>query len=306
MTQDQFYGCLLGLVTGDALGTTLEFQRPGTFQPVTDMMGGGAFGLAKGQWTDDTSMALCLASSLVEKGFSTFDQMERYVNWWQQGYLSSVPGKCVDIGITTQKALSDFIASGQPISGNSDRQTAGNGSIMRLAPVPMYFANNEAEAVHQSGVSSKTTHGAPQAVDACRYMGLLLVQLLNGATKKHVLSDQSKHPLWQTHPLDEEILPVVKGSFKHKNPPEIVGSGYVVQSLEAALWAFYHTETFAEGALMAVNLGNDADTTGAVYGQIAGAYYGADAIPKHWTQCISMKSTIEQLSKQLFNHSHPN
>lgn len=303
MKIDHYKGCLFGLAVGDALGTTLEFQRPGTFTPLTDMMGGGAFGLKKGQWTDDTSMALCLAASLSEKGFSTFDQMERYVRWWHQGYMSSEPGRCVDIGMTTQNALADFMTTGQPISGKTDRDKAGNGSIMRLAPVPMYFAHDLTAAVFKSGISSKTTHAAPQAIDGCRYMAFLITSLLNGASKSDVLSNHADHAVWKDAPLDLEILEIVKGSFKHKNPPEIVGSGYVVKSLEAALWAFYHTDNFANGALMAANLGNDADTTAAVYGQIAGAFYGSQAIPESWRTCLSLKNTIETLAEDLFKNA---
>jgi ADP-ribosyl-[dinitrogen reductase] hydrolase len=127
-------GCLLGLAVGDALGTTLEFKPPGTFTPITDMLGGGPFNLKPGQWTDDTSLALCLAESLIEcRGFNPKDQMERYVRWWKEGHLSST-GECFDIGNTTRTALSAFLKTGNPISGPTDAYSAGNGSLMRLAP----------------------------------------------------------------------------------------------------------------------------------------------------------------------------
>ncbi|MCA9175223.1 MAG: ADP-ribosylglycohydrolase family protein, partial [Planctomycetales bacterium] len=146
-SQDRFRGCLLGLATGDALGTTLEFKPPGTFDPVDDIIGGGPFHLEPGQWTDDTSMALCLAESLVEcQKFDPADQMNRYVRWWRHGYLSST-GQCFDIGGTTSTALAAYEHSGDPYSGSTDVRSAGNGSIMRLAPVPMYFANNPANAI---------------------------------------------------------------------------------------------------------------------------------------------------------------
>jgi ADP-ribosyl-[dinitrogen reductase] hydrolase len=127
-------GCLLGLAVGDALGTTLEFKPPGTFTPITDMLGGGPFNLKPGQWTDDTSLALCLAESLIEcRGFNPKDQMERYVRWWKEGHLSST-GTCFDIGNTTRAALSAFLKTGNPMSGPTDAYSAGNGSLMRLAP----------------------------------------------------------------------------------------------------------------------------------------------------------------------------
>ena len=164
----RYQGSLLGLAVGDALGTTLEFCPPGTFRPVDSIPGGGPFRLKPGQWTDDTSMALCLADSLLACGtFDPADQMRRYVRWYRQGYLSST-GRCFDIGRTTADALQRFEQSGEPYCGLTDPQSAGNGSIMRLAPVPLFFAGNPARAIRYCGDSSRTTHGATEAVDACR------------------------------------------------------------------------------------------------------------------------------------------
>jgi ADP-ribosyl-[dinitrogen reductase] hydrolase len=298
---DRYRGCLLGLAVGDALGTTLEFKPPGSFTPITDMIGGGPFNLKPGQWTDDTSMALCLAESLIEcRGFNPKDQMERYVRWWKEGHLSST-GACFDIGNTTRTALSAFQKTGNPFSGPTDPYSAGNGSLMRLAPAPMFYAKDPREAIEKAGESSRTTHGAPAAIDACRYLGALIVGALHGEDKDVLLSDHYS-PLpcyWQEKPLDPEIAAIAAGSFKKKSPPEIRGTGYVAQSLEAALWAFYHGNTFAEGCLLAVHLGDDADTTGAVYGQIAGAYYGYKAIPLPWKDKISECDLILQMTEKL-------
>ena len=152
----RFRGCLVGLAAGDALGTTLEFRPLGSFTPIGDMVGGGPFGLEPGQWTDDTSMALCLAASLIEsEGFDPSDQMRRYVRWWREGDLSST-GRCFDIGNTTRYSLSRFVDTGEPYSGPIDPMSAGNGSLMRLAPVPMYFAADPCEAIVRSADSSRT------------------------------------------------------------------------------------------------------------------------------------------------------
>ena len=184
----RFRGCLLGLAAGDALGTALEFQSPGTFEPIDDMVGGGLLGLEAGQWTDDTSMALCLGASLLEReAFDALDQMRRYVRWRDDGYMSST-GSCFDIGNTTDAALTRFAVSGEPYAGLPDPHEAGNGSLMRLAPVPMYFSGDAAEAIERSGDNSRTTHGADEAVDACRYFGGLLVGALHGADKEELLS----------------------------------------------------------------------------------------------------------------------
>ena len=304
-TRDRFRGCLLGLAAGDALGTTLEFERPGTFQPINDMIGGGPFGLDPGQWTDDTSMALCLAASLIERGeFDAMDQMQRYVRWRDKGYLSST-GCCFDIGNTIASALSRFSRDGEPFAGFCDSFSAGNGSLMRLAPVPMYFADDAAEAISRSADSSRTTHGAEEAVDACRYFAGLLVGALNGVDKETLLSPRycSAEGLWERSPLVEKIAQVADGSFKHREPPEIRGTGYVVESMEAALWAFHKSQDFREGSLLAANPGDDADTTAAIYGQIAGAHYGAETIPAEWREVLTMATEITSMADSLYDHS---
>lgn len=302
--QERFRGCLLGLAAGDALGTTLEFKEPGRFEPIDDMVGGGPFNLQPGQWTDDTSMALCLATSLLEcDGFDPRDQMQRYVRWWREGYLSST-GACFDIGITIRGALSRFMKDGKPYAGSTDPNTAGNGSLMRLAPVPMYYANMPKDAIDQCAESSRTTHGAIEAVDACRFYAGLLVGALNGTDRDTLLSSGfSPAPSgWDEEPLTPKIERISRGSYKDKQPPEIRGKGYVVDSLEAALWAFYCSTNFRDGALLAVNLGDDADTTGAIYGQLAGAYYGVESIPRLWREKLAQNREIELLADRLYQH----
>ena len=304
--QDRFRGCLLGLAAGDALGTTLEFKRPGSFDPIDDMVGGGPFGLNPGQWTDDTSMALCLATSLLEcDGFDTRDQMQRYVRWWRQGYLSST-GTCFDIGITIRSALSRFMKAGEALAGSTDPTTAGNGSLMRLAPVPMFYADSPTEAHSRSAESSLTTHGAPEAVDACRFFSGLLCGALAGVDRDSLLSPEYWQGIDDSNQteMSSKIAAIAHGSFKHKEPPEIQGTGYVVPALEAALWAFHRSTNFRDGALMAVNLGDDADTTGAIYGQLAGAYYGIDSIPESWREKLAMKEEIVSLADRLYHRSH--
>jgi ADP-ribosylglycohydrolase len=297
----RYQGALLGLAAGDALGTTVEFKPPDSFTPMTEMIGGGPFRLKKGEWTDDTSMALCLASSLIEcRVFDAKDQMERYTRWRHEGYLSS-NGSCFDIGITISEALNRFALTGNPIAGSRDPQSAGNGSLMRLAPVPMFFASNPERAIQMSAESSRTTHGTCTCLDACRYFGGLLVGALMGVTKPELL-EQRYTPTgdqWNLDPLCPEIDEIASGSFKDKNPPDIIGSGYVVRSLEAALWAFNKSSTFEEGCLLAVNLGDDADTTGAIYGQLAGAFYGVEHIPEQWLNCLAFKAMIQQFADDL-------
>ena len=303
-TIDRFRGCLLGLAAGDALGTTLEFETPCTFTPIDDMVGGGPFSLEPGQWTDDTSMALCLAASLIEKGrFDPMDQMQRYVRWQEEGYMSST-GTCFDIGNTISDALWHFKDTGDPYCGSTDPFSAGNGSLMRLAPVPMFYASDPVEVIARSGDSSRTTHGAAEAIDACRYFGGLLVGALNGVDKETLLSPLycPAQGLWDREPLADKIAEVANGSYKHLGTCDVRGTGYVVESMEAALWAFYKSDDFREGALMTANLGDDADTTAAIYGQIAGAYYGVEAIPLEWRRLLSMSSEITAMADGLYAH----
>ncbi|NET66941.1 MAG: ADP-ribosylglycohydrolase family protein [Moorea sp. SIO1G6] len=299
---NRYRGSLLGLAVGDAVGTTLEFKPPGSFTPIQDMVGGGTFGLKPGYWTDDTSMALCLAHSLIEQqGFDPVDQLQQYLRWYQEGYLSST-GQCFDIGNTVSQALQQFQITQNPYCGSTAPRSAGNGSIMRLAPVPLFYAKKPREAIEKSGDSSRTTHGVATAVDACRYLGALLVGAVNGVSKEELLSELycPIPQYWQENPMVGEIHEIATGSFKYRQPPEIKGTGYVVKSLEAALWAFEHSSSFREGCLLAVNLGDDADTTGAVYGQLAGAFYGEEGIPESWRSRLVKRELIESTAEQLF------
>lgn len=300
--RERYRGCLLGLAAGDAVGTTVEFRAPGSFPRVSDMVGGGPFHLQPGEWTDDTSMALCLAESLLTQcGFDAADQMRRYVRWRDSGHLSS-NGRCFDIGNTVSAALARFERTGDPWAGSTAPQTAGNGSIMRLAPVPLFYAKDARQAIHMSGESSRTTHGTAACVDACRYLGGLIIGALRDETKETLLEPRYSPTPGETWAgLQPDIAAVADGSFRHRMPPDIRGSGYVVQSLEAALWAFHHSSTFEAGCLLAVNLGDDADTTAAVYGQLAGATYGEAGIPARWIERLAHRELILHFADTLYD-----
>ncbi|CAF1120901.1 unnamed protein product [Rotaria sp. Silwood1] len=326
---NRIMGSIFGLILGDALGAHVEF-RPHTYllaNPVTDLRGGGTWGLEKGQFTDDGSMTLCLANSLVaRRRFLPYDQLVRYKWWFRHGYMSST-GTCFDIGESTKKALCEFEnrqtvfaqkygISLEEIDFLSDEQllekfnvscssdgAAGNGVLMRLAPVPLFFCRNPEIAVKLSGVSGQITHGDMKAIDACRYYGALIVAIMHNTDKDQLLSEDfylSKMKTWfNNKPLVSEIENVAKGSFKKDKGYDdgIRGKGYVVNSLEAALWAFWSTHSFKEGVLAAVNLGDDTDTTAAIYGQLAGAYYGYDKLPQEWINSVYSKRYIECLCK---------
>lgn len=317
--QKRIVGSLIGLAIGDAAGAAVEF-RPRDYlvaNPVKNLQGGGTWGLQAGQWTDDTSMALCLASSLVTRhGFDPYDQMVRYKWWHQRGFLSST-GKCFDIGGNTRLALDEFCQrqnilkeyfrerTDEQIDGLSYEEVrnipnfdihcgkadaAGNGALMRLAPVPLYYFREPEKAVKFAGESARITHGDPKAVDACRYYAALIVAAVQGEPKARLLSERfyEEHKSWfGQEKLHDDILKVARGSYKKPRGYEdgIRGKNFIVNTLEAALWAFaFDNQSFIEGVLNAVNLGDDTDTTAAVYGQLAGAHYGLLAIPPSWTQ----------------------
>ncbi|UJR11250.1 hypothetical protein I4U23_015432 [Adineta vaga] len=322
---DRIAGSLVGLAVGDALGASVEFRSHQYLlaHPLRDMKAGGTWDLQAGQWTDDTSMALCLAASLISKRvFNPYDQMVRYKWWYKYGYLSST-GECFDIGNGTRKALEEFyrrqlqlkkklrlkddlevdqvsrqIIDNVQFNVNCSGQGAcGNGALMRLAPVALFFYRVPYVAVELSGRSARLTHGDEVAVDACRYYAALIVAAITGESKENLLHERfyDSHKSWfGRKPLHQDILRVAAGSFKRPGGYKdgIRGAGYVVPSLEAALWAFWKGKSFEDGVLNAIHLGDDTDTTAAIYGQLGGAYYGYQSIPYNWIHKLYANSLI--------------
>lgn len=303
-TLERFRGCLIGLACGDAVGTAVEFKPRGSFPMVTGMNGGGPFNLRPGEWTDDTSMALCLASSLIDehdgqmRGFDASDQIIKYLQWRNEGYMSST-GRCFDIGNTISRALDNFEKTGNPYSGPTEPRSAGNGSIMRLAPIPMFYLDNENDTARYAELSSKITHGAQEAIDACHLFSLMIRRALLGHAKSEIICNTK--PL---RPLADRIQKISNGEYMDKNIDNIIGNGYVVNSLEAALWCFYVTDNYSDAILTATNLGDDADTTAAICGQLSGAYYGITKIPKDWQYKLAKRTMISDLAKKLFENHH--
>lgn len=293
--RDRAVGALVGLAAGDAVGAALEFRRPGTFTPITDMVGGGPFGLQPGEWTDDTSMAMCLAESILDTGgLDPTDQLHRYVMWWREGYWSST-GTCFDIGNTTVAALKRFAMTGAVTDGHIDQESAANGSAMRLAAVPIRWHADLAESAERSAESSRPTHAADRPVDVCRLLGAMTAALIRGDDADDVLDPG----FWNLGALHPEVEAVARGSWRTREPPEIRGTGYCVHAIEAALWAVGGAADFREAVLRAANLGDDADTTAAVAGQIAGARWGWTGIPAEWRERITEVDRIRAIATRL-------
>jgi ADP-ribosyl-[dinitrogen reductase] hydrolase len=294
---DRGRGALLGLAVGDALGTTIEFMSRDSYPKQTAMTGGGPFNLQPGQWTDDTSMALALADSLSNcPQFDPIDLMDRFVSWWTAGVYSCT-GRCFDIGITTRNALAQYQRTGMPFAGKTDQHSAGNGSLMRLSPVALHALNDPDEARRLAAAQSRTTHGAPQAVEACIWFADVLRRAILGEPKASLL----KASVWDGHPAMRDIA---SGTWRGRPRADIRSSGYVIHTLEAALWSVEQTGSFEDALVLAVNLGDDADTVGAVTGQLAGALYGASGIPAGWTEPLAWRPRILGMADALLIPRH--
>ena len=292
--RDRAIGALVGLAIGDAVGTTLEFaRRDDTAERLTDMVGGGPFQLAAGGWTDDTSMALALADSLLaSEPFGPKDLMQRFESWMQTGAYSH-SGTCFDVGTTTRAAIRRWMTSGDPLAGSTDPRTAGNGSLMRLAPVAIRHWNDAVTRREVAALQSRTTHGAVDAVDACVICADLIAEAIAGRSRVDILARRAIEAA-------PKIAAIAGGSWRGKSRSQIRGSGYVVDALEAALWCVGRTASFRDAVLMAANLRDDADTTAAIAGQLAGALYGASGIPLAWRQRLVWGDRIEAKARELW------
>jgi ADP-ribosyl-[dinitrogen reductase] hydrolase len=290
--RDRAIGALIGLAVGDAVGTTLEFKQRDSYPRLTDMVGGGPFHLKPGQWTDDTSMALALADSLLAKdGFDPADLMRRFVAWREEGAYSCT-GNCFDIGITVSSALSRWQRTGDPIAGSTDPNSAGNGSLMRLSPVAIRHWQDRETLRHIAALQSRTTHGAPEAVSACVAYAELIADAIAGQPRHAVLAPRATDHAGR-------IAEIMGGSWRGALRDDIGSSGYVAHSLEAALWSIGRTSDFQSAILTAANLGGDADTTAAIAGQLAGALYGVSGIPDEWLAKVAWREEIEQVAFRL-------
>jgi len=290
---DRWMGSFVGLAIGDQLGCLTENKPIGTFERVRDMADGSF-------WTDDTSQALCLADSLIStKKFELNDQLQRYSKWLFEGYLSCKEW-AYGCGPTARLAITDFKSSGTP-KPVSNQET--NGALMRLSPVPLFYSHDLEEAIKKSGESATSTHNNPVCIDACRLYGSMIVRAMQGNSKDAVLKYNAA--LWSNDPLADSINEVAKGSYKYKEPPHIRGTLNMTESIEAALWSFDRSSSFGEGALKAVNLGDDTDTTAAIFGQLGGAYYGYEGIPNSWKAKLVDRGLIEYMARKLYEIRNP-
>lgn len=274
--RDRFQGALLGLAIGDALAVPTQGRRAGSFESVSDLRGGGPFQLPGGAWSDDTAMALCLAESLLEcNGFAVHDQVERYCRWQREGYLSAT-GVCVGIRPHTARALAAAQWRRQVFAGSHDPKQLDPEVLSRVAPAVMFAFDSVENAVAMACDAARTTCQAPVVVETCREFATLLHAALGGRAKDRVLlpKPQTTHTASSTAP----------------------------HVLATAIWAFRSTDNFQDALLRAANVGGNSDVVAAVCGQLAGAWYGARAIPPLWRNVVFQRERIVELANRLFAH----
>lgn len=290
---DRFRGVLLGLAVGDALGAPLEFQpaRPPEHY-LTEMIGGGWQKLAPGEWTDDTQQALCIVESLlVKRVFDPDDIARRFVGWMQSNPK--------DIGLHTRRVL-DAIQRGDSWEEASrqtqelDPDNAPNGSLMRCAPLALFFCRHPEYVASLSPVLSRITHAHPDCEWACVFLNVAIVALLTGRGRTEAIEAAYNAIDGASQALKDRVGMAMQPTC------EVAPTGYVLDTLQVAVWAFLHTKTFEDAVITAVNRGADADTVGAVVGALAGARYGMTGIPARWLMALKESTFLIDYADRLY------
>jgi ADP-ribosyl-[dinitrogen reductase] hydrolase len=306
MNEQRILGGILGLAVGDALGVPVEFKSRAALKrsPVTRMLGYGTHHQPEGTWSDDSSLTFCLIESLCN-GFDMSDIGHRFVRWLDENYWTP-HGRVFDVGIATSQAISRLRSGVDPVeAGGTDEYSNGNGSLMRILPVALYFADSGIEemldATHKV---SCLTHAHPRSQMACGFYNLMVVELLKvgSPVESYLRAVDLATNVYNVSPFSEELSHFSKifGRQIHEETESAIqSSGYVIHTLEASIWAFLRSASFAEAVLTAVNLGGDTDTTGAVTGGLAGVYYGLESIPEEWINALAKYSEILELGEKL-------
>jgi ADP-ribosyl-[dinitrogen reductase] hydrolase len=287
---DRSMGALLGLAVGDALGAPFEGLDRDSYPRVSDYAAGGVHGLGVGGWTDDTSMAICLAQSLLARGgVDERDLLERFLRWYRAGE-NTCAGVAVGISDKTRGTLEAFERSGR-IDAAAAVENAGNGGIMRLAPIAIFFHRSEAAARHGAVRQARVTHTSKEALAAAELLGELLVVGLRTGDREAVLRAAAAH-----------CAPATVTDYRGKVRDQISSAPRALDTLEAALWCLNGAATFEDTVVEAINLGGDTDTLGAVAGQLAGAICGASKIPTRWLAALQSGALLTQLASRLHEH----
>lgn len=316
--QDKARGMLLGLAIGDALGAPYEI---GWQSEQIKKLGRKLAHFARspllppGFWTDDTSMALCLADSLIaNNGYNSYDLMTKFSNWFYHGYRSSYGNKAFDVGAQTARTITAFATKPTIPAKEAKAKQAGNGAIMRLAPVAIantFIAHQNSKTISPNEfvpitkmaiLSCRETHNAIAAECVTQAFAVTLYSAMRGHSKTQILSYLKKHILHQTG---------LYADFWQKHAPilaqQIYGNskdlhdldGRIFNAFSIALWGFLHSRSFLSGAVKVIRLGGDTDTNAAIFGQLAGAYYGYKKLPKNLRAKVYLASEIIEIADTL-------
>ena len=293
------------MCVSDALGLPVQFLPREEVRgwPVSGMRGYGTFNLPPGTWSDDSSLTLCLAESLCS-GYDLDDMAARFVQWYREGYWTPF-GRAFDIGNTTSRAMERLVRGERPeLSGDRDEGSNGNGSLMRILPLAVHAAsldiNRRFSMAHQV---SAITHAHPRAMLACGLYVQVAVNLLEGADPGQAVEQagETAKTWYRREPFERELgrfSRILEGDVAGLEERDILSGGYVVHTLEAALWCLLNESSFAATVLRAVNLGEDTDTTGAVAGGLAGLFYGYEVVPGEWIDRLARKEEIHHLARR--------
>jgi ADP-ribosyl-[dinitrogen reductase] hydrolase len=298
--QQRFTGAMLGLAVGEAVAAASHGLVRGEFAPVTGMSGGGPAKLPPGAWGDDCAMALCLADSLLSKAaFDPRDQAARYQRWQTQGYLAAT-GECVGIEPSTARALGAARWRRQVFAGSHDPQQLDPEPLGRIAPVLLYFHADPALAVTRAAEAARTINQAPLVLAAMRCAAIVLQRTLAGLDRSSLLALDRKAIGVPPGPDAARLEQIVDGRFRSMRAEELRPAGDVLDILECALWTLWRARDFRDAVLTAANLGGRSDVTGALVGQIAGARFGAAAIPADWLAVLALRETIAGFGDRIF------
>ncbi|HHE8578034.1 ADP-ribosylarginine hydrolase Tri1 [Enterobacter hormaechei subsp. steigerwaltii] len=292
---DKAVGALVGLAVGDAVGTAQECKRRDS-ELISDMQGGGPYRLNPGEWTADTSMALCVAQTYLCKEIMHTDVLRQWLLKWYQTGENSSTGRCLGIGNTTRFALEQYKLLGPSWYGNTEKHTAGNAALVRQAPVSIFRRKSLRAIYFESQSQSRATHGAVESINACQYLGLILHYLISGYQKEEAFEPH-------LFPLCARVMIINAGEYKQKVRHQIRSSGYVIDTLEAAMWSVWNTDNFRDAVLMAANLADDASSVAATTGQLAGALYGYSGIPQQWKNKLIQHERIVSIADELFHNA---
>lgn len=302
-------GVMFGWAIGDALWAPIEFKDPKEFEPIVDYKDSDDGEILAWERTDDTSMTLCLAQSLInKKWFDIVDQLELYLKWFEEGYMSL---KTYPLWIWNQTAdqinFYKMYKRWELVRKHWEDDFSWlkmdwNWSLMRIGPIPLAYLWNPELAIHYAWESSKSTHHTDICIDACKYYTWLIIWAMDWVDKNELLKAYYSpvNSYREEHKITEELISVVEWSYKTKNKNELIADWYVVNSLEVALWWFYNFDSFEEWLINVVNLWYDSDTNWCIYWFLAWAYYGYENIPSRWKSTIVKKELIKDITVKLY------